>query len=64
MFANGFKPFIFVETSYLNIDTSKFESLQKKKAEPSRLIPRKLGTKLDLLTGHSLCLKLQFARFL
>jgi len=28
-FADGFKPVAFVETSYLNIDTCKFESSQK-----------------------------------
>jgi len=41
-FADGFETFIFVVTSCLNIDMCKFHSSKKWKAEPSRLIPRKL----------------------
>ena len=38
----------FVETSYLSIDIWKFKSSQKKKAEPSLLIPLKLTANLEL----------------
>jgi len=37
-FGDGFKPFTFMETTYLNIDMCKFETSQKMKAGPSRLI--------------------------
>jgi len=39
-FVDGFKPFTFWENSYLNTDMCKFESSQKDKTEPSRLIPQ------------------------
>jgi len=45
-----FKPFIFVNTSYLNIDMCKFELSQKDESiQPSPLIPRKLTANLELL---------------
>jgi len=50
-FADGFKLFTFVEIVYLNTVMCKFVSLQKKKAEPSRLIPRKHTARLELLTA-------------
>jgi len=50
-FTDWFTCVIFVEISYLNADMCKFESSQKKKAEPSRLIPRKLAANLEVLIG-------------
>ena len=45
-FAGGFTLFTSVETSYLNRDMCKFESSQSMKAEPVRLISRKLTVNL------------------
>jgi len=39
-----------METRYLNTDMCKFDHHKKKKAEPSRLIPRTLTTNIELLT--------------
>ena len=47
-----------MESTYLNIDMCKFESSQKIKAQPSRLIPRKPTANLELLIAvDELCEK-------
>jgi len=52
--AHGFKPVVLVKNSYLDRDMCKFEYRKKMKAEPSRLIPRKLTANPVLSTNTSL----------
>jgi len=47
-FTDRFNALPLVETSYLNTDMCKFESLQKDETEPNWLIPGKLAANL----GH------------
>jgi len=47
-FAEEFKPFTFVETSYLNIECASLNYHNKMKTEPTQLIPQKLIAKPEL----------------